>query len=172
MSFLRNVLATAVGATPTAAIGTGVGTLLSDKDAIEDKLKTGLAVGAGASAGPVFSQTYNSIVDKIMKPGEAKADSLLSKLNDMRDHTGESWYEVLGKNRAQYEQQVPYVRMTADEMLEKSRIAATRYKATVKVRHILNKIRAKKGKLVAASLPLGLLTMGAGGYAGYKYMED
>jgi hypothetical protein len=172
MSFLRNVLAAAAGAAPTAAIGTGVGTLLSDKDAIEDKLKTGLVTGAGAAAGTALVPAYDSIVDKIMKPGEAKADTVWKRLQDKRDGWGESFYDVLGKNRAQYEQQAPYMRMTTDELMEKARVAAVRRKAAEKAQSILDKVRTRHNKLGKASIPLGLLALASGGYAGYKYMED
>lgn len=173
MSFLRNVVATATSDVPVinSLMGAGAGTLLSGKEDITDKLKTGLATGVGASAGVVLPAAYESIVDKIIAP-ETKARTLWRKLNASRDWLGENWYDKIGKNREVYERFAPYKNMNVEELMEKARKAGIRRNAAAKAKRIFDKVKAKNTKLKKVLAPLTLASMIAGGYTGYNYMED
>lgn len=167
-------LATLASIPVTASIGAGA--LLSDKDSAMDKLKTGLAAGAGASAGVVLPAASTSIVTKILQPAEEKALRVWRKLSHSTDDVAATWYNEWGKNRAKYELYAPQLKMTPEDMMEKARKAFIRHKATDKAWRILNKVRKnnsiKINKLQAILPPLIWATAPLGGYLGYKYMED
>lgn len=166
MAFLRNIRDMAVTALPISTAGVGAGVLLSDKEDIKDKLKTGLVTGAGASTGVVLPSVYNSLVHKPMELSKTRANTVLDRLYEKSNLRAEQLYDEYGKNLAAYKTH------NLGDLFDEAQRTPIRRKARAKAQIIVNKVRAKHRKLQMLRLPLLMAGLAAGGYAGYNYMED
>lgn len=177
MGYLRSIadelVDVAKNGAPVAIAGTGVGALLSDKEDVKDKLKTGLVTaGAGVSAGAAVPRTYHALVNKLMEPRIARAESVVNKIKDKFDFRAKSWHAAFGNDRALYEWNAPFMKQTPEAMMESVRVELARRKAADKAQRIVDKVKTRHKNLGKLTVPLGVAAMLAGGYTGYNYMED